>query len=100
MLVSLGNFHTIRTWTWTLAKQHREVNLPLEQFFQDALYHIVPAQAKSYDPSYGRTSTSYVVRMLKKRFSNSVDAQNTTYTTPLSYDELNEATEEKPTPIS
>ncbi len=96
MLVSLGNFHTIRTWTWTLAKQHPEVNLPLEQFFQDALYHIVPAQAKSYDPSYGRTSTSYVVSMLKKRFSNFVDAHKTAYTTPVSYDGRNETTKGRP----
>src|SRR5260370_40981071 len=95
MLVSLGNFHTIRTWTWTLAKQHPEGNLPLEQFFQDALYHIVPAQAKSYDPSYGRTSTSYVVSMLTKRFSTFIHAHKTPYTTPVSYDDRDQTTKER-----
>ncbi len=96
MLVSLGNFHTIRTWTWTLAQRHPDLNLPLEQFFQDALYHIVPAQAKSYDPSYGRTFTSYIVSMLKKRFGNFVDAHKTAYTTPVSYDGRNETTKGRP----
>ncbi len=96
ILVSFGSFHTIRTWTWTLAKQHPEVNLPLELFFQDALYHIVPAQAKSYDPSFGRTFTSYVVSMLKKRFSNFVDAHKTAYTSPVSYDGRNETTKGRP----
>ena len=87
MLVSFGNFHTIRTWTWTLAKQHSDLNFPLEHFYQDALYHIVPAQAKSYDPFYGRTFTSYVVSMLKKRFRNFVQEHKRDYTTPVSYEE-------------
>ena len=95
-LVSLGNFHTIRTRTWTLAQRYPEVNLPLEQFSQDALYHIVPAQVKSYDPSYGRTFTSYVVSMLKNRFSNVVDAHKTAYTTPVSYGVGNETTKGRP----
>jgi hypothetical protein len=47
MLVSLGNFHPIRTWTWTLAKQYPGLHLPLEQFFQDALYQIAPYSARS-----------------------------------------------------
>ena len=51
MLVSFGNFHTIRTWTWTLAKQYPNLNLPLEQFYQDALLHIVPYQARAYGSS-------------------------------------------------
>src|SRR6266446_4612431 len=40
MLVSFGSFHTIRTWTWTCAQTYPDLNFPLEQFFQDALYHI------------------------------------------------------------
>ena len=34
MLVSFGNFHTIRTWKWTFAQRHPDLNLPLEQFFK------------------------------------------------------------------
>ena len=86
-LVSLGNFHTIHTWTWTLAKRYPDLNLPLEQFFQDALYQIVPAQAKSYDPSYGRSFTSYVVSMLKNRLSSFVDAHKREYSSPACYEE-------------
>src|SRR5947209_8574737 len=41
MLVSFGNFPTIRTWTWTFAQKYPSLNFPLEQFFQDALYRIV-----------------------------------------------------------
>ena len=78
-----------------LRSRYPDLNLPLEQFFQDALYHIVPAQAKSYDPSYGRTFTSYVVSMLKKRFSSFVDAHKTAYTTPVRYGVGNETTKGK-----
>jgi len=69
MLVSFGNFHTIRTWTRTFARQYPQLHFPLEQFYQTALYTIVPNQARNYDPSYGRSFTSFVTRMLEKRFS-------------------------------
>ena len=85
--VSLGNFHTIRTWTWTLAQRHPELNLPLEQFFQDALFTITPAQAKAYDPSYGKSFTSFLVDMLKLRFVSFVNNHKRDYTTPVSYED-------------
>ena len=47
-LVSFGNFHTIRTWTRTIAQRHPNLTLPLEEFYQDALYKIVPYQARAY----------------------------------------------------
>ena len=87
MLVSLGNFPTIRTWTWTFAKQHPDLNLPLEQFFQDALYTILPYQARSYDPSYGNSFTGYAVALLKKRFTNFVNEQKREHSSPVSYEE-------------
>jgi hypothetical protein len=66
MFVSLGNFHTIRTWSWTLAKQYPELHLPLEQFFQDALYRYAPYSARSYDPSIGNPFHHFLVELLKK----------------------------------
>src|SRR6266496_6698635 len=53
LLVSFGNFHTIRSWTWKFANHYPDLNLPLEQFFQDALYRIAPYSARRYDPSIG-----------------------------------------------
>ena len=87
MLVSLGNFPTIRTWTWTLAKQYPDLNLPLEQFFQDALYNIVPNQARAYDPAYGISFQSFVVHMLKKRFTSFVNEQKREHSSPVRYEE-------------
>ena len=87
MLVSFGNFHPIRTWTWTLAQRHPHLNLPLEQFFQDALYTIVPYQARAYDPSYGSSFNSFLVEMLKKRFTNFVNEQKREHSSPVSYEE-------------
>jgi DNA-directed RNA polymerase specialized sigma24 family protein len=87
MLVSFGSFHTIRTWTWTLAQRHPHLNLPLEQFFQDAMYTIVPYQARAYDPSYGSSFNSFLVEMLKKRFTNFVNEQKREHSSPVSYEE-------------
>jgi len=65
MLISFGNFHPIRTWTWTLAQQHRDLNFPLEQFFQDALYKIAPYSARNYDPSFNNPFHNYLADLLK-----------------------------------
>jgi len=87
LLVSLGNFHTIRTWTWSLAQRSPDLQLPLEDFFQDALYRIVPGQAKAYDPSYGSSFTSFVVEMLKKRFSAFAKTHKREQSAPVGYEE-------------
>ena len=87
MLVSFGNFHTIRSWTWTFAKRHPDLNLPLEQFYQDALYTILPYQARSYDPSYGNSFTGYAVALLKNRFTSFVNEQKRDHSSPASYEE-------------
>ncbi len=68
MLVSFGNFHPIRARTWTLAKQYPELHVPLEQFFQDALYQIAPYSARSYDPSIGNPFHHFWLRYSKNAF--------------------------------
>jgi RNA polymerase sigma factor (sigma-70 family) len=87
LLVSFGNFHTIRTWTWTFAQRHPDLNLPLEQFFQDALYTIIPSQARAYDPSFGNSFQNFAVQMLKKRFSSFVTEQKRVNSSPVSYEQ-------------
>ncbi len=87
LLVSLGNFHTIRSWTWTQAMQHPGLNLPLEQFYQDALYTILPYQARSYDPSYGSSFESYAVALLKNRFTSFVNRQKRNQSAPVRYED-------------
>jgi DNA-directed RNA polymerase specialized sigma24 family protein len=87
MLVSLGNFHPIRTWTWTLAKQYPGLHLPLELFFQDALYKIAPYSARSYDPSFNNPFHHFLAEILKKRFRIFVTAYQREITTPFSYEE-------------
>ena len=87
MLVSLGNFHTIRTWTWTFAKQYPDLNLPLEQFFQDALYQITPYSARGYDPSFGNPFQNFLTGLLKKRFRTFVTAHVRELSSPVSFEE-------------
>jgi DNA-directed RNA polymerase specialized sigma24 family protein len=87
MLVSFGNFHTIRTWTWTFAQKYPSLNFPLEQFFQVALYHIVPGQAKAYDPAFGNSFQSFVIEMLKKRFSAFAKTHKRELSSPVGYEE-------------
>jgi hypothetical protein len=87
MLVSFGNFHTIRTWTRTFAQQYPKFHLPLEQFYQDALYRIVPYQARDYDPSFGRSFTRFVTGMLEKRFHTFAVNHIQEITTPISYEQ-------------
>src|SRR5439155_10534264 len=83
MLVSLGNFQTIKSWTFTLANQHPELNLPLEQFFQDALFKITPYSARNYDGSIGNPFFNYLVNLLKKRFSDFTQRYQREITTPI-----------------
>jgi DNA-directed RNA polymerase specialized sigma24 family protein len=83
MIVSFGNFHTIRTWTWTLAKQYPDLNVPLEQFFQDALYQITPYSARNFDPSVGNPFHHYLAEILKKRFRSFVTAYKREISAPI-----------------
>ncbi len=87
MLVSLGNFHTIRSWTWTFAKHYPGLNLPLEQFFQDALYRIAPYSARSYDPSIGNPFQHFLTQLLKKRFRGFVTTHKREITSPIHVEE-------------
>src|SRR5207248_1206983 len=81
MLISFGNFHPIRARTWTLAKQYPELHLPLEQFFQDALYQIAPYSARNYDPSIGNPLHHFLAEILKKRFQTFVTTYQREITT-------------------
>jgi RNA polymerase sigma factor (sigma-70 family) len=83
MLVSYGNFRTVYTWTWTLARRYPRLNLPLDDFLQDALYTIVPNQARSYDPEMGTRFSTYVIGMLMKRFRDFVAHEVREQTAPV-----------------
>jgi DNA-directed RNA polymerase specialized sigma24 family protein len=96
VLVSLGNFHPIRTWTWTLAKQYPGLHLPLEQFFQDALYKIAPYSARSYDPSFNNPFHHYLAELLKKRFRTFVTAYQREITAPASFEKKPQFKKGKP----
>jgi DNA-directed RNA polymerase specialized sigma24 family protein len=96
MLVSLGNFHTIRTWTWTLAKQYPGLHLPLEQFFQDALYQIAPYSARNYDTSIGNPFHNYLSEILKKRFRSFVTAYQREITAPIYIEEQSQSKKGRP----
>jgi len=87
LLVSLGNFHTILTWTWTLATKYYDLNLPLEQFYQDALVHIVPYQARAYDPSIGNPFHNFMTGLLKKRFRTFAMTYKRELSSPVSFEE-------------
>jgi DNA-directed RNA polymerase specialized sigma24 family protein len=96
MLVSIGNFHPIRTWTWTLAQQYPGLHLPLEQFFQDALYQIAPYSARSYDPSFNNPFHHYLAELLKKRFRGFVTTCQREITAPVSFEEKPQSKKGKP----
>jgi hypothetical protein len=96
MLVSLGNFHTIRTWTWTHAKQYPGLHLPLEQFFQDALYQIAPYSARSYDPSFNNPLHHFLAEILKKRFRGFVTTYQREITSPASFEEKPQSKKGRP----
>ncbi len=96
LLVSFGNFHPIRTWTWTLAKQYPDLNLPLEQFFQDALYQIAPYSARSYDPSFNNPFHHFLAEILKKRFRGFVTSYKREITAPIHVDEQPQSTKGRP----
>jgi len=96
MLVSFGNFHPIRARTWTLAKQYPELHLPLEQFFQDALYQIAPYSARSYDPSIGNPFHHFLAEILKKRFHTFVTTYQREITMPLQSEEMSQTHNGKP----
>jgi DNA-directed RNA polymerase specialized sigma24 family protein len=96
MLVSLGNFHPIRTWTWTLAKQYPGLQLPLEQFFQDALYQIAPYSARKYDPSIGNPFHHFLAELLKKRFRGFVTTYQREITAPIDFEVKPQSKKGKP----
>ena len=96
MLISLGNFHPIRARTWTLAKQYPELHLPLEQFFQDALYQIAPYSARNYDPSIGNPFHHFLAEILKKRFHTFVTTYQREITTPIQSEDMSQNNNGKP----
>jgi DNA-directed RNA polymerase specialized sigma24 family protein len=96
LLVSLGNFHTIHTWTWTLAKQYPGLHLPLEQFFQEALYQIAPSSSRNYDPSFGNPFHNFLATILKKRFRSFVSAYRREITAPIHVEEQPQSTKGRP----
>ena len=75
-LVSFGNFPTIQYWCERFRATYNGLPLPLEEFIQDALYKIVPDQAKRYSPLPGSSSSfkSYMSTMLIWQLSGLVDA--------------------------
>jgi DNA-directed RNA polymerase specialized sigma24 family protein len=95
-LVSFGNFPLIRSWTWTLAKQYPGLHLPLEQFFQEALYQIAPSSARRYDPSFGNPFHNFLSTILKKRFRSFVTAYQREITAPIHVDEQPQSTKGRP----
>ena len=97
MLVSFGNFHTVRTWTRTFLQKHHGLNVPLEQFYQEALYTIIPYQARKYDPSFETSFRVFVVNLLKKRFSSFAVSQIKNVTSPASYEEKLQPKRGRPT---
>jgi hypothetical protein len=96
VLVSLGNFHTIRTWTWTLANQYPELHLPVEQFWQDALYRIAPYSARNYDPALGNPFQDYLAKLLKKRFRSFVTTYKREITAPIYVEEKSQTSKGRP----
>lgn len=96
MFVSLGNFHPIRTWTWTLAKQYPGLHLPLEQFFQDALYQIAPYSARSYDLSFNNPFHHFLAELLKKRFRSFVTTYQREITAPIDFEDKPQSKKGKP----
>ena len=67
-LVSIGIFPTIVKWVnqWISMYQTRE--LPLEEFYQNALQHYLPYSAGRYQPVEGATFRTYAINGLKLRF--------------------------------
>lgn len=83
MLVSLGNFHTIRRTIERLARGYTLLNLPLDQFLQDALYNIAPYSARKYNGAISNPFGHYLTVLLEKRFHSFVTAWQREITTPL-----------------
>ena len=76
-LVSFGNFPTVLTWAQRFQATYHDVPLPLEEFMQNALYKIVPEQAKHYNPMSGSSFKSYMSNMLIWKLDSLVDASIT-----------------------
>jgi DNA-directed RNA polymerase specialized sigma24 family protein len=87
MLVSLGNFHLITSRTRKLARQYQYLHLPLDQFYQDALYNIIPYQARAYNATIGNPFQNFAGAMLKKRFLSFVSSYKREMSTPVGYEE-------------
>jgi hypothetical protein len=83
MLVSLGNFQSIKRITERLARGYSRLNLPLEQFLQDALYRIAPYSARKYNEQTGNPFDHYLTVLLEKRFHSFVAAWQREITTPI-----------------
>lgn len=86
----------IRTWTWTLAKQYPGLHLPLDQFFQEALYQIAPSSARRYDPSFGNPFHNFLATILKKRFRSFVTSYQREITAPIHIDQQPQSSKGRP----
>lgn len=84
-LVAVGIFPTVVTLVrqWTSASAR--LNVPLEEFFQDALAEHIPYSAAKYTPVEGVTFRNYAMNLLKRRFVRFVDTHERQTTTPGGY---------------
>jgi DNA-directed RNA polymerase specialized sigma24 family protein len=73
MLVSLGHYRLIVRWCRLHDQVYKDLALPLDDFFNTALYEIVPEEARSYipDPAYPGFEV-WASRMLFWRLQNVV----------------------------
>ncbi len=72
-LVAFGNFPTVLYWVEQFRTTYNGLPLALEEFMQDALFKIVPEEARRYVPTQGASFTSYISNMLIWRLDGLVD---------------------------
>lgn len=73
MLVSLGHYRLIVRWCRLHDQVYKDLALPLEDFFNKALYEIVPEEARSYIPDPAHPGFEvWASRMLFWRLQNVV----------------------------
>jgi len=73
-LVAFGNFPTVLHWVEKFRATYTGLPLALEEFMQDALYKIVPEEAKRYQTSAGASFKIYLSNMLIWRLNDLVDS--------------------------
>src|SRR5947209_1243516 len=81
-LVAVGIFPTVNQWVhqWISLNDHKD--LPLEEFFQDALFRHIPYSASRYKPVAGATFKTYAVNNLKHSFFRFVQTWERDNSTP------------------